>query len=96
MGLTSSKENTEITKVNFPLYDIKWFTHQHILLVGGGGSSKTGICNGIVSLFIINIIAIISHFISKYRSLYLRLNHNVLKYILLFHFTDQILFYTVY
>ncbi|XP_015127284.1 prolactin regulatory element-binding protein [Diachasma alloeum] len=35
-----------IAKVNFPLYSIQMLTSRHILVGGGGGSSKTGVANG--------------------------------------------------
>ncbi|KYM75837.1 Prolactin regulatory element-binding protein [Atta colombica] len=38
-----------LARVNFPLYTLQMLTSRHILVGGGGGSSKTGIANGFVS-----------------------------------------------
>lgn len=38
-----------LAKVNFPLYTVQMLTGRHILVGGGGGSSKTGVANGFVS-----------------------------------------------
>ncbi|KAG5320348.1 PREB protein, partial [Acromyrmex heyeri] len=35
-----------LARVNFPLYTLQMLTSRHILVGGGGGSSKTGIANG--------------------------------------------------
>lgn len=35
-----------LAKVNFPLYTLQMLTSRHILVGGGGGSSKTGVANG--------------------------------------------------
>ena len=39
-----------LAKVSFPLYTIKALSGQHILVAGGGGSAKTGVANGFVSI----------------------------------------------
>lgn len=38
-----------LARVNFPLYTLQMITSRHILVGGGGGSSKTGVANGFVS-----------------------------------------------
>lgn len=35
-----------LARVNFPLYTLQMLTSRHILVGGGGGSSKTGVANG--------------------------------------------------
>ncbi|XP_015592368.1 prolactin regulatory element-binding protein [Cephus cinctus] len=35
-----------LAKVNFPLYTLQMLTSRHVLVGGGGGSSKTGVANG--------------------------------------------------
>ncbi|XP_076764492.1 guanine nucleotide-exchange factor SEC12 [Xylocopa sonorina] len=35
-----------LARVNFPLYTLQMLTGRHILVGGGGGSSKTGVANG--------------------------------------------------
>lgn len=35
-----------MARVNFPLYTVQMVTNRHILVGGGGGSSKTGVANG--------------------------------------------------
>ncbi|KAK4879765.1 hypothetical protein RN001_007911 [Aquatica leii] len=35
-----------LAKVNFPLYTVQMLTNRHVLVGGGGGSSKTGVANG--------------------------------------------------
>lgn len=46
------RRNTEglLARVNFPLYTIQMLTNRHVLVAGGGGSAKTGVANGFVSL----------------------------------------------
>lgn len=39
-----------LARVNFPLYSIEMLTSRHVLVAGGGGSSKTGVANGFVSI----------------------------------------------
>lgn len=39
-----------LARVNFPLYTIQMITSRHCLVAGGGGSSKTGVANGFVSV----------------------------------------------
>ncbi|CAG5096376.1 Similar to PREB: Prolactin regulatory element-binding protein (Homo sapiens) [Cotesia congregata] len=43
-----SRRNNEglLARVNFPLYTIQMLTNRHVLVGGGGGSSKTGVANG--------------------------------------------------
>lgn len=38
-----------LARVNFPLYTVQMLTSRHVLVAGGGGSSKTGVANGFVS-----------------------------------------------
>lgn len=35
-----------LARVNFPLYAVEMLTSRHVLVAGGGGSSKTGVANG--------------------------------------------------
>lgn len=35
-----------LARVNFPLYTLQMLTSRHVLVGGGGGSSKTGVANG--------------------------------------------------
>ncbi|XP_034941483.1 prolactin regulatory element-binding protein [Chelonus insularis] len=35
-----------LARVNFPLYTIQMLTSRHVIVGGGGGSSKTGVANG--------------------------------------------------
>uniref|UniRef100_A0A336MKY6 CSON000779 protein n=1 Tax=Culicoides sonorensis TaxID=179676 RepID=A0A336MKY6_CULSO len=35
-----------LARVNFPLYSVEMLTSRHVLVAGGGGSSKTGVANG--------------------------------------------------
>lgn len=37
-----------LARVNFPLYAAEMLTSRHLLVAGGGGSSKTGVANGFV------------------------------------------------
>lgn len=39
-----------LARVNFPLYSVEMLTSRHVLVAGGGGSSKTGVANGFVSV----------------------------------------------
>lgn len=39
-----------LARVNFPLFAIDMLTSRHVVVSGGGGSSKTGVANGFVSL----------------------------------------------
>lgn len=39
-----------LARVNFPLYSVEMLTSRHVLVAGGGGSSKTGVANGFVSI----------------------------------------------
>lgn len=41
-----------LARVNFPLYSVEMLTSRHVLVAGGGGSSKTGVANGFVSGFL--------------------------------------------
>ncbi|XP_043287876.1 prolactin regulatory element-binding protein [Venturia canescens] len=40
------KNGCLLARVNFPLYTLQMLTSRHILVGGGGGSSKTGVANG--------------------------------------------------
>lgn len=42
-----------LARVNFPLYSVEMLTSRHVLVAGGGGSSKTGVANGFVSIILI-------------------------------------------
>lgn len=46
-----SRKSTDglLARVNFPLYSVEMLTSRHVLVAGGGGSSKTGVANGFVS-----------------------------------------------
>ncbi|KAL3281834.1 hypothetical protein HHI36_005034 [Cryptolaemus montrouzieri] len=35
-----------LARVNFPLYTVQMLTNRHVIVGGGGGSSKTGVANG--------------------------------------------------
>lgn len=39
-----------LARVNFPLYAVEMLTSRHVLVAGGGGSSKTGVANGFVCI----------------------------------------------
>lgn len=39
-----------LARVNFPLFTVQMLTSRHVLVAGGGGSAKTGVANGFVSL----------------------------------------------
>ncbi|KAG8228405.1 hypothetical protein J437_LFUL003878 [Ladona fulva] len=43
---SSRRERELLARVNFPLYTLQMLTNRHILVAGGGGSSKTGVANG--------------------------------------------------
>ena len=47
----SRADPTLLSRVDFPLYTIEMLTSRHIVIGGGGGSSKTGVTNGFVSQF---------------------------------------------
>lgn len=42
-----------LARVNFPLYSVEMLTSRHVLVAGGGGSSKTGVANGFVCKFLL-------------------------------------------
>lgn len=42
-----------LARVNFPLYSVEMLTSRHVLVAGGGGSSKTGVANGFVCIELI-------------------------------------------
>ncbi|KAI4464821.1 prolactin regulatory element binding protein [Holotrichia oblita] len=46
MAPTYRAKDGLLAKVNFPLYTVQMLTGRHILVGGGGGSSKTGVANG--------------------------------------------------
>lgn len=50
MAPTRRKSDGLLARVNFPLYTLQMVTSRHILVGGGGGSSKTGVANGFVSV----------------------------------------------
>lgn len=39
-----------LARVNFPLYTVQMITNRHVIVGGGGGTSKTGVANGFVSV----------------------------------------------
>lgn len=41
-----------LARTEFPIYTIRALDENHFLVAGGGGSSKTGVPNAFVSLFI--------------------------------------------
>lgn len=49
MAPRRSKEGL-LARVNFPLYSVEMLTSRHVLVAGGGGSAKTGVANGFVSI----------------------------------------------
>lgn len=50
MAPTRRKKHGLLARVNFPLYTLQMLTSRHVLVAGGGGSSKTGVANGFVSV----------------------------------------------
>ncbi|XP_037731235.1 prolactin regulatory element-binding protein [Drosophila subpulchrella] len=46
MAHTRCPSDGLLARVNFPLYAVDMLTSRHILVAGGGGSSKTGVANG--------------------------------------------------
>ncbi|EDW87935.1 prolactin regulatory element-binding protein [Drosophila yakuba] len=46
MAHTRRPSDGLLARVNFPLYAVDMLTSRHILVAGGGGSSKTGVANG--------------------------------------------------
>lgn len=38
------------TDVKFPVYAVSWIDDEHVILAGGGGGSRTGVRNRLVSL----------------------------------------------
>lgn len=54
MPSTRRSNNGLLARVNFPLYTVQMLTSRHILVGGGGGSSKTGVANGFVRINFIN------------------------------------------
>lgn len=50
MAPTRRPSDGLLARVNFPLYAVDMLTSRHILVAGGGGSSKTGVANGFVSV----------------------------------------------
>lgn len=46
--MPSPRRNNEglLARVNFPLYTLQMLTSRHVIVGGGGGSSKTGVANG--------------------------------------------------
>lgn len=45
------KKDGLLARVNFPLYTLQMLTNRHVLVAGGGGSSKTGVANGFVGIY---------------------------------------------
>lgn len=50
MAPTARPADGLLARVNFPLYSIEMLTSRHVLVAGGGGSAKTGVANGFVSV----------------------------------------------
>ena len=48
MAPTRKPNDGLLARVNFPLYCVEMITSRHVLVAGGGGSSKTGVANGLV------------------------------------------------
>jgi len=46
MSPTRKPNDGLLARVNFPLYSVEMLTSRHVLVAGGGGSSKTGVANG--------------------------------------------------
>lgn len=46
MAPTRRTNDGLLARVNFPLYAVEMLTSRHVLVAGGGGSSKTGVANG--------------------------------------------------
>uniref|UniRef100_A0A1B0G0U4 Uncharacterized protein n=1 Tax=Glossina morsitans morsitans TaxID=37546 RepID=A0A1B0G0U4_GLOMM len=46
MSTTRRPSDGLLARVNFPLYAVDMLTSRHVLVAGGGGSSKTGVANG--------------------------------------------------
>ncbi|XP_043947511.1 prolactin regulatory element-binding protein [Drosophila biarmipes] len=46
MAYTRRPSDGLLARVNFPLYAVDMLTSRHIIVAGGGGSSKTGVANG--------------------------------------------------
>lgn len=46
MAPTRRPNDGLLARVNFPLYAVEMLTSRHVLVAGGGGSSKTGVANG--------------------------------------------------
>ncbi|XP_073987349.1 guanine nucleotide-exchange factor SEC12 [Rhodnius prolixus] len=46
--MAPTRKNSEglLARVNFPLYALQMLTNRHVLVAGGGGSSKSGVANG--------------------------------------------------
>lgn len=49
--MAPARKNIEdiLARVNFPLYSVQLLTPRHVIVGGGGGTSKTGVANGFVS-----------------------------------------------
>ncbi|XP_045470580.1 prolactin regulatory element-binding protein [Harmonia axyridis] len=45
MGNRKNREDI-LARVNFPLYAVQMLSNRHVIVGGGGGSSKTGVANG--------------------------------------------------
>lgn len=50
MAPVRRKKDGLLARVNFPLYTVQMLTGRHILVGGGGGTAKTGVANGFVSI----------------------------------------------
>lgn len=53
MKMSRNRKNINdiLARINFPLYTVQLLTPRHVIVGGGGGTSKTGVANGFVSFF---------------------------------------------
>lgn len=49
MARNRNSMNDILARINFPLYTVQLLTPRHVIVGGGGGTSKTGVANGFVS-----------------------------------------------
>lgn len=60
MAPTKRPSDYLLARVNFPLYTVEMISSRFCLVAGGGGSSKTGVANGFVSLYFHFVTQIVS------------------------------------
>lgn len=77
MKMAPTRRNVDglLARVNFPLYTVQMLTSRHVLVGGGGGSSKTGVANGFVSPFHVLISIIYSNLQFRIQEVY-ELSHD--------------------